>query len=148
MFFAIDPANGVAIYQQIVRQVSFAVAADALQPGDRVPSVRQLARQLTINPNTVARAYHQLQDERVLDSVRGTGLVVAPDAPKRCRQIRADVVRQRMGQVVAEARQSRLTDDDIRALVDELLAAHRPQTNETIEPQTSETPGVNPKQES
>jgi len=148
MFFAIDPANGVAIYQQIVRQVSFAVAGDALQPGDRVPSVRQLARQLAINPNTVARAYQQLQDERVLDAVRGTGLVVARGALKRCRQIRADVVRQRIGQVVAEARQSRLTDEEIRALVDEQLATQRPQTNEIFAPQTNDSPDVNTKQES
>ena len=77
MFFTIDPSNGLAIYDQVVRQVVFAVAAGALQTGDAVPSVRELARELAINPNTVARAYRQLQDDRVLKSVRGTGLVVA-----------------------------------------------------------------------
>ena len=77
MFFTIDPSNGLAIYEQVVRQVVFAIAAGSLQAGDMVPSVRELARELAINPNTVARAYRQLQDDGVLQSVRGTGLAVA-----------------------------------------------------------------------
>ncbi len=121
MFFDIDPTNGVALYQQIIRQVSFAVAGQALRPGDRVPSVRQLARQLAINPNTVARAYRQLQDDRVLESVRGTGLVVTAGAVRRCRQTRTNVIRERLRHVLAEARQSRLTNEEIQAMIDEEL---------------------------
>ena len=77
MFFQIDFGNGLAIYDQVVRQVKFAVAGEVLKEGELVPSVRELARELTINPNTVARAYRQLQDDGVLTSVRGTGLAVA-----------------------------------------------------------------------
>ena len=84
MFLAIDPQNGVAIYEQIVRQVNFAVAGEALEAGDLVPSVRELARQLAVNPNTVARAYRQLQADGVLETVRGTGLAVSAGAAKRC----------------------------------------------------------------
>ena len=80
MFLAIDPQNGVAIYEQIVRQVNFAVAAEVLVAGDLVPSVRELARQLAVNPNTVARAYRQLQSDGVLETVRGTGLAVSAGA--------------------------------------------------------------------
>ena len=122
MFFDINPHNGVAIYEQIVRQVSFAVAAEALRPGELVPSVRQLARQLAINPNTVARAYRQLQDQQVLEPVRGRGLTVAVDAPRRCHRIRAEVVEARLRQVLVEARQSRLTDGEIRTLIEQQLA--------------------------
>ena len=61
MFFAISAHNGVPIYEQIMRQVKFAVAAGLLGPGELVPSVRELARELVINPNTVARAYRELQ---------------------------------------------------------------------------------------
>ena len=57
MFFHIDPSNGLAIYSQIVRQIKFAVAGEALRPGEMVPSVRELARELAVNPNTVSRAY-------------------------------------------------------------------------------------------
>ena len=72
--------TALAIYDQVVRQIKFAVAGGVLKEGELVPSVRELARELTINPNTVARAYRQLQDDGVLTSVRGTGLAVAAGA--------------------------------------------------------------------
>jgi GntR family transcriptional regulator len=121
MFLAIDPHNGVAIYEQIVRQVSFAVAGEMLDAGELVPSVRELARQLAVNPNTVARAYRQLQSDGVLQSVRGTGLAVADGAAKRCRTARAKLVRQRIRQVLGEAKQSRLPPQEIRTFVEEEL---------------------------
>ncbi|MCA9144036.1 MAG: GntR family transcriptional regulator, partial [Planctomycetales bacterium] len=77
MFLNINPANGIAIYDQVVRQVKFAVAQGAVKPGNLVPSVREMARELAINPNTVARAYQQLQTDGVLEQVRGMGLEVA-----------------------------------------------------------------------
>ena len=70
----------LAIYDQVVRQIKFAVAGGVLKEGELVPSVSELARELTINPNTVARAYRQLQDDGMLTSVRGTGLAVAAGA--------------------------------------------------------------------
>ena len=60
MFLHIEPTNGLAIYDQIVRQIKFAVAGGGLPPGEMAPSVRELARELAVNPNTVARAYNQL----------------------------------------------------------------------------------------
>lgn len=122
MFLAIDPQNGVAIYEQIVRQVNFAVAGEALVSGDLVPSVRELARQLAVNPNTVARAYRQLQSEGVLQTVRGTGLAVSAGAAKRCRAARTKLLRERIRQVLGEAKQSRLAPQDIRTLVEEELS--------------------------
>ena len=68
MFLHIDPHNGLAIYDQIVRQIKFAVAGGVVRSGELVPSVRELARELAINPNTIARAYRQLQDDRVLEA--------------------------------------------------------------------------------
>ena len=82
MFLHIDPAGDLPIYEQIVRQVKFAIAAGALAPDDMVASVRELAREVAVNPNTVIRAYRQLQDEAILLARRGTGLVVAPGAPE------------------------------------------------------------------
>ncbi len=118
MFFSVDPTNGVAIYEQVVRQVIFAVAAEALKPKELVPSVRELARQLAINPNTVARAYRQLQDSGILESVRGTGLAVAEGACDRCREERLNLVRRRIHQVLVEARQSRLDQHQVQAVVE------------------------------
>lgn len=123
MFFTIDPSNGMAIYEQVVRQVVFAVAAGSLQSGDMVPSVRELARELAINPNTVARAYRQLQDDGVLKSVRGTGLVIADRARRQCQTQRLALLRCRVQQVFQEAKQSQLDGAELRALVENELAA-------------------------
>ncbi len=122
MFFEIDPSNGVPIYEQVVRQVVYAVAAEALKAGDLVPSVRELARELTINPNTVARAYRQLQDEGVLDSVRGTGLAISADAAEKCRHARVNLLRTRLQQLFVEVHQSRFDPKEFRGLIESELA--------------------------
>ena len=123
MFFQIDPHNGLAIYEQVVRQVKFAVASETLKTGEMVPSVREVARELAINPNTVARAYRQLQDQDVLEAVRGTGLAVAAGADARCRQERVQLIGQRLRQTLVEAKQSRLDLAELRKLVEKELAA-------------------------
>ena len=123
MFFKIDFANGLAIYAQVVRQVKFAVAGGVLKAGELVPSVRELARELAINPNTVARAYRELQTDGVLQSVRGTGLAVTDGAAEQCRGERINLIRQRLQQVLVEAKQSRLDRDKLRKLVESELAA-------------------------
>ena len=126
MFLHVDPSNGLAIYDQIVRQIKFAVAGGAIPPGELAPSVRELARELAVNPNTVARAYQQLQSEGVLDSVRGMGLAVASGADKRCRAERLKLVQGRLREVLFEARQSGLEVADLRQLIeDELVAVDR-----------------------
>jgi GntR family transcriptional regulator len=122
MFVHVDPSNGIAIYDQIVRQVKFAVASEALKPGNLVPSVRELARDLTVNPNTVARAYRELQVDNVLQPLRGTGLEVTSEAYKKCRADRTMLIRARLRSVLEEARQSGLTPEDVRGLTDEELA--------------------------
>lgn len=122
MFFRIESSNGLAIYEQIVRQVKFAVAGDALQAGDLVPSVRELSRDLAVNPNTVARAYRELQVEGVLAPVRGTGLEITAHAARHCAAERVSLIRERLRSVLLEARRSRLDLDEIRSLVDEEVA--------------------------
>jgi GntR family transcriptional regulator len=118
MFMHVDPSNGIAIYDQIVRQVKFAVASEALKPGNLVPSVREMARDLTVNPNTVARAYRELQADNVLQPLRGTGLEVTSNAVKKCRDDRTALIRSRLRSVLEEARQSGLSADEVRALTD------------------------------
>ena len=129
MFIQIDHGDGLPVYDQIVRQVKFAVADAVIRPGELVPSVRELARELAINPNTVARAYRCLQDDAVLARVRGTGLAVAPASRKRCRAERTEMIRTRLRQVLGEAIRSGLPEDDIVTLVRrelDTLARHQP----------------------
>jgi GntR family transcriptional regulator len=132
MFFQIDPHNGLAIYDQIVRQIKFAVAGGVLKSGEMVQSVRELARELAINPNTIARAYRQLQTDGVLQSVRGTGLEVATGAAERCRSERLKLIRTRLRQVLVEAKQSRLDPQALRDLIEKEL--------KTIDRETSINP--------
>lgn len=121
MFFSIETANGLPIYDQIVRQIKFAVANRVLGPGDLVPSVREAARELAINPNTVSRAYRELQSQGVVAAVRGTGLEITPDAPKRCKKEKSDLIRDRLRAVLIEALQAGVARDEIEAMVaDEL----------------------------
>ncbi|MCA9168021.1 MAG: GntR family transcriptional regulator [Planctomycetales bacterium] len=117
MFIQIEPANGLAIYDQVVRQFKFAVADTSLRPGERVPSVRDLAKQLAINPNTVARAYRQLQDDGVLETIRGLGLQVTSRALDHCRAERVQLIQQRLRNALGEALQSGLTGQEIQQLV-------------------------------
>jgi GntR family transcriptional regulator len=117
MFISIDFSNELAIYDQVIRQVKFAVASGVLKAGDMVPSVRDLARELTLNPNTVARAYRQLQADGVLVSLRGTGMAVAEGVADSCRRERQELIRSRVQRVLAEAKQSGLSSDEIFALV-------------------------------
>jgi GntR family transcriptional regulator len=129
VFLKIDAHNGLAVYDQIVRQVKFAVADAVLRPGEIVPSVRELARELAINPNTVARAYRQLQDDGVLDAVRGTGLAVAQSARRQCQSERTKLIRTRLRRVLEEAAQSGLETTEIEQLMrTELLAVRKQKT--------------------
>lgn len=122
MLFHIDANNGIPIYEQIVRQVKFAVAAGHLGVQDHVPSVRELATQVAVNANTVARAYRDLQADGILIPIRGTGLAVTSDAPKLCKAARQQLVRDRLRQVLEEAANSGLTEEEIRSLVEKELA--------------------------
>jgi GntR family transcriptional regulator len=123
MFFRIDFNNRLAIYDQVVRQIKFAVAGAILAEGELVPSVRELARELRINPNTVVRAYHQLQDDGILTPVRGTGLAVTAGAAKQCRSERVELIRVQLQQVLTEAGQSGIDLRKLRTLVEQQLAA-------------------------
>lgn len=121
MFFSINPANGLAIFDQIVRQVKFAVANGTLAPGNMVPSVRELAKELAVNPNTVVKAYRDLTSEGILEAVRGTGLNVTEDAVAHCEKERLTLLRERIKHVLEEAHSSRLEAGEIREMVEEEL---------------------------
>lgn len=121
MFFSIDPAGDVAIYEQIVRQVKFAIAEQTLRAGQLLPSVRALSHQLAINPNTVARAYLQLQADGVLEPLRGRGLAVCNGAAAKCRKFRGSLMADRIGTVLSEALHGGLEESDIREIVDAKL---------------------------
>jgi GntR family transcriptional regulator len=119
MLIALKTTDDRPIYAQIVDQVKFAIAAKVVRPGDLVPSVRELSKRLVVNPNTVARAYRELQGEGLLETVRGTGLEVTAEAPARCGEERRAIVRQRLRSAIEDALRSELAPAEIEAILRE-----------------------------
>ena len=117
MLIRVNPSSDCPIYQQIVAQITYTIAAGTLSPGEAVPSVRDLATQLLVNPNTVARAYRDLQSAGTLEQRRGLGLFVTNGAAGSCRRKRTEYVRQRLRDVLREAVGSNLPTDRIERLV-------------------------------
>ncbi len=115
----LDTSDDRPIYGQIADRVIFAVAAGVLRPGELVPSVRELSKQLVVNPNTVARAYRDLQTDGLLEPVRGTGLQIAEGAPERCREARRDHVRRRLRSAIEDAVRSNMDRAEIEAILTE-----------------------------
>src|SRR5437016_3711339 len=96
--FRLDLHSGVPVYRQIIDQVLGRMAAGSLQPGDQLPTVRQVAVDLAINPNTVQRAYREMEIRGVLETQQGTGTFISQQKVKR-----DDVERRRqLGQLVAD----------------------------------------------
>jgi GntR family transcriptional regulator len=122
MILDIQPQSPIPIYEQIVSQVIFGVASGALEPGAMIPSVRDMAMEIVVNPNTVARAWQELERRGVVAARRGKGMEVTSEAVGICRSQRQDIVRQRIRDTVREAVFSQLSQDDIRKLIDEELA--------------------------
>ena len=82
MDIQIDSKSGVPFYRQIIEQVKYAIARGHLEPGDQLPTVRRLAVELSVNPNTVVRAYRELEIEHMLDTQQGSGTFVSNTRPE------------------------------------------------------------------
>ena len=117
VFIEIDPRLPQPIFEQVAMQIKFAVAAGTVRENEMIPSVRDLSRQLAINPNTVTRAYRTLQDENVLVSRRGLGLAVAEHAQAECQKQRKEFFQQRFKTFLEDAARSRLSREEL----DEIL---------------------------
>jgi GntR family transcriptional regulator len=121
MSFKIDPSSAVPISEQIAERVRLSIASGRLVPGDRLESVRGLARELLVNPNTVAKVYRDLEREGVLDTRPGSGVFVASGGPARCRLAGAKAVREAVEAAVQKALASGLDPGQIEGLWRESL---------------------------
>jgi GntR family transcriptional regulator len=99
----ISTADGVPIYQQIVNQVKYLVAAGRLSPGAEIPPIRGLAEQLLVNPNTVARAYLELEREGMVVKKHGSGTYISEQGSPLARRERLKILQQRTDALLAEA---------------------------------------------
>lgn len=119
LLLGLSPGDERPIYVQIAERVRYAVASGVLRPGELVPSVRELAKQLVVNPNTVARAYRDLQGEGLLETVRGMGLAVTAKAVESSQAARREQVRARLRAAIDEARRSVLDPSEIETILQE-----------------------------
>jgi GntR family transcriptional regulator len=121
MLFDIHPESPIPIYEQIVSQVIFGIASGGLEVGALIPSVRDLAHEIMVHPNTVARAYQELERLGAVVARRGKGMEVTSAAPERCAAQRREIVRNRIREALREAVSSALAPEEVRKLVEDEL---------------------------
>lgn len=119
MFIRLEPSSAVPVYRQIIDQIKYQVASGTLRPGDRLPSVRELARRLPANQNTVLKAYELLTHEGLLSRRQGDGTFVtdAPSVLKKSERLRK--VSAILAQAAAQAVHFELTAEELHTLLNE-----------------------------
>ena len=123
MDITIHVTDGVPIYRQIVNQVKYLVASGLLLPGEELPPIRALALRLKVTPNTIVKAYGELEISGVVQMRRGSGTFVADGRPQVGLRERRRIIEQRIDALLAEAHQLNFTEDDILRIVRERKAA-------------------------
>ena len=123
MIFRLPQPSGVPVYLQLIEQVKHAVETGALRVGDQLPTIRKVAVDLVINPNTVARAYRELEHEGILELRHGSGAFIRESAGRRARVLRNahSLVRAAIERLASLD----LTDDELRRVLDDELAQAR-----------------------
>jgi GntR family transcriptional regulator len=119
--FRVDPSQPEPLFQQLVDSVKDAVGRGRLQPGEKLPSVRELARELVLNPNTIAKAFRVLETEGVTYSRRGAGTFVAERRNTVTNAERKRRFREGIEPLLADARHLGLSERDVRKIFDAAL---------------------------
>jgi GntR family transcriptional regulator len=122
MFFKLTPTTGQPLYLQLMQQIRHAVESGALEDGDQIPGIRTLAEELVVSPNTVAKAYSELEHEGLLDLRQGSGAFICVKRRGRSLGDRVYEARKRVGDLIDDLRDAGLHDDEIRRVFEaELL---------------------------
>lgn len=119
--FHVQPASGEPLYLQLIRQIKHAMASGALAAGEQLPTVRQLAAELVINPNTVARAYRELEHDGLLEAVPGRGSFVTYGHPRLRDEERQRLLQGFLDQLWAEGRALGYSSDELAEIVSDAL---------------------------
>lgn len=136
----ISPQDGVPIYLQIVNQIKYLVASGRLAPGEELPPIRTLADQLVINPNTVARAYRELEVSGVVTKRRTTGTYISEAGSPLARNEQVKILTERIDALIAEASQMNFETEELITLLRErdrfMRSFREEQRTETAEANT------------
>ncbi len=119
----VTPGDGPPVYQQIVNQIKYLVASSVLEAGAELPPIRALAEQLLINPNTVARAYRELENLGVVLKRGTVGTFVSDNPSPLARRERLRILRKRVDALLADARHMGVDIEALKGLIDERAAA-------------------------
>jgi GntR family transcriptional regulator len=120
-----NPSFGMPIYLQLVEQVKHAVETGAMRPGEQLPAIRSVAESLVINPNTVAKAYRELEHEGIVELRQGTGAFIATNARAHRTPATQRAAQRLVSETVERLRGNGLSDEEIRRLVEgELAGVH------------------------
>ena len=114
----ISTADGVPIYQQIMNQIKYLVSSGRLTAGEELPPIRSLAEKLVINPNTVARAYRELESAGIVEKRRTAGTYVSDQGSPLARRERLKILTERIDALLAEARQMDIAFEEIVKLAE------------------------------
>jgi GntR family transcriptional regulator len=118
----IDTASFTPFYEQIKQQIRGQIGTGDLSPGAPLPSIRDLALSLLLNPNTVARAYRDLEREGIVTTRRGLGVFLSENAAKLCRDGRREDIRAKLEEVAAEARRAGISGAELREEIERALS--------------------------
>lgn len=127
----ISTSDGVAIYLQIIQQIKYLVASGRLQPGAELPAIRVLAEQLVVNPNTVARAYRELEAAGIVEKRRTAGTYVSDQGSPLARRERIKILVERIDALLVEAQQMNVALPEVLKLVEQRQALLQPSSSET-----------------
>lgn len=126
----ISANDGIPIYVQIVNQVKYLVASGRLKAGDELPPIRVLAERLIVNPNTVARAYRELEAAGLVEKRRTAGTYVSDQGSPLARRERVRILTERIDALLAEARQMDVAKDELLKLIEQRHTAMQPSVSE------------------
>jgi GntR family transcriptional regulator len=127
-FFSVDPHGGVPLYAQLTEQIKRAIAVGALTAGERLPTVKGLAHDLKLNPNTVARVYRELERDGVIDTTPGRGTFVRENGVVgETRRAATETASRAVDDAVREARSLGVTPAEIRTIADASIARWYPE---------------------
>ncbi len=116
MLIQINFKSGVPVYLQIIEQIKYLGASSALKPGDPLPSIRELAQELRVNRNTIAKAYTELERQNVVETIRGKGVFLSGNRSPFERSVKKEVLERALDAAIVQAHHFQIDDEQLLSL--------------------------------
>lgn len=120
MYFQIDPKKNIPLYEQVIQQVKELCARGLLKPNEKLPSVRDLSSQMLINPNTVSKAYQELERQGIIITIRGRGTFISEKITPSYDPQKAEKIQQALKEVIINSHYAGFTKVEIMSWTEEI----------------------------